>query len=112
MRKHWVLKAVKFAAIAVVAVAVFGAVVMVLWNWLMPPLFGWAAIGFWQALGLLVLSRILLGGFRGGPGHHRAWRHRMMERWEQMTPEEREKVRAGMRAHCCGSGAPGTESAV
>ncbi len=62
----------KFAAIAVVAVAVFGAVVMVLWNWLMPPLFGWAAIGFWQALGLLVLSRILLGGFHGGPGDHRA----------------------------------------
>ena len=61
MRKHWFLHLLKFAAFAVIAVVVAGVVVMGLWNWLLPDLFGWHAIGFWQAIGLLVLSRILLG---------------------------------------------------
>jgi hypothetical protein len=112
MRRHWVSKGLKFGAMAVVAVAVLGSVVMALWNWLMPSLFGWTEIGFWQALGLLVLSRILLGGFHGGHGGHPAWRRRMLERWERMTPEEREKVRAGMRTHCCGSETPRSEPAA
>jgi len=71
-----------------------------LWNWLMPALFGLHAINFWQALGLLLLSKILFAGFRGGPGGPMHWRRRMMERWEQMTPEEREKFRKGMRGGC------------
>ena len=44
-----------------------GTVVQLLWNWLVPPIFGWSSITFWQALGLLVLCRILFGG-RGGRG--------------------------------------------
>ena len=99
MRKRWAIRVVRFAAIAVVAVTVFSFVVMNLWNWLVPQVIGWHTINFWQALGLLVLSKILFGGFRGGPrGMH--WRHRMMERWQQMTPEEREKFREGMRGRC------------
>ena len=51
-------------------VFLFGELVMHLWNWLLPALFGWHPIGFWQALGLLVLCRILFGGFGGhGAGH-------------------------------------------
>ena len=100
MRKTWWLHGLKFAAIVVVALAALGAVVMGLWNWLMPGLFGWPAIGFWQALGLLVLSKILLGGLRGGPGRHMHWRARMADRWEHMTDEEREKFRAGMGRRC------------
>src|SRR5579872_4727188 len=99
MKMRWIMRRVKFALIAVLAVAVFGFVVMHLWNWLMPALFGLTMIGFWQALGLLLLSKILFGRFRGpGPAIH--WRRRMMERWEQMTPEEREKFREGMRGRC------------
>jgi hypothetical protein len=52
----------------------------------MPALFGWQLINFWQAVGILVLSKILFGGFRGRPGPHMYWRRRMMERWDQMTP--------------------------
>jgi len=52
------------------------------------------------------LSKILFGGFRGGP----PWRHRMMERWAQMTPEEREKFRAGMRGRCAPWGAPASDT--
>jgi hypothetical protein len=49
----------------------------------------------------LVLSKILFGGFRSYSGGGPRWRRRMMERWEQMTPEEREKFKRGMR-HGCG----------
>jgi hypothetical protein len=70
----------------------------------MPDLFGWQPISFAQALGILVLSKILFGGFRGGRpgGGHGGWRHRMTERWESMTPEEREKFQQGMRGRCGG----------
>jgi hypothetical protein len=102
MRRHWRQRKLLLAAIAVpmaalVAVLVF-LVLMALWNSLMPELFGWKPITFWQAAGLLILSRILLGGRFGGPRAH--WRHRMRERWERMTPEEREKFRTAMRARC------------
>jgi len=107
MKSSRVLRVLKFALFAVVMVAVLGYVVMSLWNWLTPPLFGWHVIGFWQAIGILLLSKILFGGFRGGPGGH--WRHRMKERWEHMTPEEREKFREGMRGRCGSFGAPAAE---
>jgi hypothetical protein len=97
MKTHWLIRGLKFVLFAVAAILVFGFIVMHLWNWLMPSLFGWRLINFWQALGLLVLSRILFGGFRGRPAGHMDWRHRLMERWEHMTPEEREKFRAGLR---------------
>jgi len=71
-------------------------VVMRLWNWLTPVMFGWQAITFWQALGLLVLSRLLFGGMglrgNGGSGFGR----RMRDRWVRMDPEERERFRRSM----------------
>jgi hypothetical protein len=95
----------------VVFVAIFGEVVMHLWNWLLPPLFGWHQVNFWQALGLLVLCRILFGGF-GGHGNDRRNKiqRRFDERWEQMTPEEREKLRQNWRSRCGGFEAPAGES--
>ncbi len=93
------LRILKFAAIAVLFLAAFSFVVMGLWNWLMPALFGWHVITFWQALGILILSKILFGGGRGRPRPHVYWRRRMMERWARMTPEEREKFRQ-MRGRC------------
>ena len=85
-------------------VFVGGEIVLHLWNWLLPPLFGWHMLTFWQAVGLLVLCRILFGRL-GGPPFRSAFRRRMHERWESMTPEEREKFRQGMRGRC-GFGAP------
>ena len=83
-----------------------------LWNWLLPPLFGFHVVTFWQALGLLVLTRILFGGHgmggRNGGGRQR-WNQR---KWDKMTPEEREKLR-GRYQGWCGPGptaeAPGGE---
>jgi len=88
---------VKIAAMGAAAVTALGFVVMSLWNWLAPAVFGGHAIGFWQALGLLVLTRILFGGFHGRPGGRNPGK-----RWEQMTPEEREKLRQGWRSGCRG----------
>ena len=96
------------APLAMLAMVVFifvgGQLVRLLWNWLLPPLFGWPQITFWQALGLLILCRILFGGWTGGGrgygmrGRMRErMRERMAERWEHMTPEEREKCRERMR---------------
>ena len=100
MKKGWVLKGMKLIFFFVLAALALTFVVMSLWNWLMPALFGLRVITFGQALGLLVLFKILFGGFRGRPGDRMWWRRRMMERWEQMTPEEREKFRQGMRGRC------------
>jgi chromate transport protein ChrA len=100
MKGKWIFRGVKFVVFVILAAAVLSFVVMRLWNWLMPGLFGLHSIGFWQALGLLLLSKILFGGFRGRRGPHTQWRGRMIERWAQMSPEEREQFREGMRGRC------------
>ena len=100
MKSNRVLRGIRFALFAIVFAAVISLIVMSLWNWLMPALFGLHTISYWQAVGLLILSKILFGGFRGRFGGSGHWRRRMMERWAQMTPEEREKFREGMRARC------------
>jgi hypothetical protein len=70
-----------------------GQIVKLLWNWLLPNLFGFKQISFWQAIGLLALCRILFGGMgMGGRCHRRA-----DGKWEKLTPEEREKLRDDIR---------------
>lgn len=90
-RRFWIFIPFIIAA----AVFIFGFVVMQLWNALLPVIFGIHTITFWQAIGIIILSKILFGGFRGGHGHHRGHAHwnEMREKWMQMTPEEREKRR-------------------
>lgn len=85
----------------IVFVAIGGELVLHLWNWLLPPLFGWRHLTFWQALGMLALCRILFGGFgwhgSGRSDVRRRISERMAERWERMTPEERERLRQSWR---------------
>ncbi|ALW83842.1 hypothetical protein AUC43_01225 [Hymenobacter sedentarius] len=105
-RKFWLLRGLRiflFAALFLTA-AVF--LTQYLWNWLVPELFHGPAIGLGQTVGLLVLSRILFGGFRGGgrPGawaqRRKAWQQRMAGRLEHLSPEEREKFRLQMQQRC------------
>jgi hypothetical protein len=84
----------------VIFIAIGGEIVLHLWNWLLPSLFGWHVITFWQALGLLLLCRILFGRMGGRSFSRSNFRRRMNERWDRMTPEEREKFRHGMRGRC------------
>ena len=82
----------------VLALAALGGAVMLLWNAVMPGVFiGARTIDYLQALGLLVLSRILLGGFRGHGGWHA--RQHWAGRWQAMSPEEREQFRRHMPRH-------------
>jgi hypothetical protein len=78
-------------------IVIGGEIVLHLWNWLLPSLFGWRQITFWQAVGLLTLCRILFGGVSGRGFHRSNYRRRMAERCERMTPEERERFRQRMR---------------
>jgi hypothetical protein len=81
-------------------VALLSFVVFALWNGVLSNVLGVKTITYWQALGLLVLARILFGGFpgrRGGPFGPPWRRHLMMERWQSLTPEQREAMREEMR---------------
>jgi hypothetical protein len=110
MRRRWLFIG-PMALLGIVLVAFIGGeVVRLLWNWLLPPLFGWREITFWQALGLLVLCRILFGGkgFHGGHRGTSSFRRRfadrmadrVADRWEHMTPEERARFRQRIRERC------------
>ncbi len=108
MRRHGLKTVLQVLMFLIIAIAGFGEAVHHLWNWLMPELFHLPLITFWQGVGLLALSWVLFGGWRGfrGPGRGRGahWRHQMSERWERMSPEERAKFREGMRGGCGRSG--------
>ena len=96
VRRHWVLKGLAFVVLCAAVLAVVSFVVMALWNALIPGLFGGPVVSFWQAAGLLVLSRLLVGGLRGRGGY--GWRHRgWQRRWERMSPDERERFREGFK---------------
>jgi len=104
MRTFWIGK---FIVLAAIFATVAGFAIMSLWNWLMPMLFGLSVINFWQALGILVLAKILFGfghgwgGHRGHWGHrHYYWKEKMEERLKNMTPEERERFRAEWKQRC------------
>ena len=103
MRRFWILRGLKMLAFAALFIAAAGYLVMALWNAVLPAAAGLHPIGFLQGLGLLVLARILFGGLRSR-GHGRwHWRARMRERWQQMSPEEREQFRAACGSrHRCG----------
>ncbi|MFN8588277.1 MAG: hypothetical protein U0704_10815 [Candidatus Eisenbacteria bacterium] len=96
------MKMLWIAPLAIVGFAAFVVlgswVTMTLWNWLTPSLFGWKELDLKHALGLLVLCRLLFGGFgmsRSGPPAF--MRRRMFERWERMSDEERARIRERMR---------------
>jgi hypothetical protein len=99
------LKILKILVLVVVAVTVFGWVTKELWNWLIPSIFGLRRITMLEAMGLILLGKILFGGFHKH-GHHgswserREWKRRMKGRWAEMSDEDRAKFRAGMKGRC------------
>lgn len=95
MKKHWGRKIGQMVAIGIAACAVFGFVVMSLWNWLMPAIFGLRVITFWQALGLVVLSKILFGSFHTHQGESKDSQRRKL--WARLTPEQRAKFDEGIQ---------------
>lgn len=100
MNKKWLFALIPFGIVAFVWIG--GEAVMHLWNWLAPALFGFRQITFWQGLGLLVLCRILFGGWGGGGSHGPKQQQRKRWHWERMTPEEYERFCEWMRSRRSG----------
>ncbi|MGE0771712.1 MAG: hypothetical protein AB7K37_08375 [Cyclobacteriaceae bacterium] len=96
---RWIAKMVVLGIIFIVLV---GFVTQLLWNWLVPALFAGPVITYWQALGLLLLAKILFGfgkgsGHRYGGGH---WKPYWKQKWDAMSPEDRERFKQKMREKC------------
>ncbi|WP_201747871.1 hypothetical protein [Chitinophaga vietnamensis] len=100
----------KKIGLVIMGLLFFAAVIFVtmsLWNWLIPELFHGPVITYWQALGLLILGKLLFGwhGHHGGWGgwrRRREWKERLRERMADMTPEQREQIKERLR-ECWGS---------
>ncbi|WP_333819309.1 hypothetical protein [Ohtaekwangia sp.] len=104
MRKEEVLKCI---LVGILAITVLGLVTMVLWNWLVPTLFNGPIITYWQALGLLILSKILFWGWGGKRHHYPAhgpapyWKQRFYEKFSSMPAEQREEFKRRMKEKWC-----------
>jgi len=94
MQRKWILIAPAAIVAMLAFIALGGEIVKLLWNWLLPGIFGW------QAVGLLALCRILFGGL-GGRGFRPG-----RKRWRNMTPEEREKFHQHVQSRCAGVAPP------
>jgi Ca2+/H+ antiporter, TMEM165/GDT1 family len=99
----WIKRAILFLIAIAAGVFIFGSAVMILWNSILPAVLGVSTITFWQALGILVLSKILFGGFCHG--HHRYYghEHTWNRKWRHLNKEEREKMKEEWNERCCGS---------
>ncbi len=94
-KKRWYL----FIPLGIAGLIAFGFAAMYLWNWLMPALFHLPEITFWQTVGLMILSRMILGFGCHGRRHHDHYHSKMHDKWAKMTPEEREQFREHLRLH-------------
>lgn len=107
-KKQWVIKKIVGMIILIpLCIGLLTFVVMSLWNGILVPVLNINAVTFWQALGIFVLSKILFGGFRGGRGGGCGgkrggppWKKDVFEKWQHMTPEERDSFKNEWRNRC------------
>jgi Ca2+/H+ antiporter, TMEM165/GDT1 family len=99
-KRYWGRKLIFIPLFIAAAIFVFGSIVMLLWNAILPTVLGVSTITFWQALGILVLSKILFGGFNGRRRcrGYRGSRHELWQKWNDMSPEEKEKMRNELKS--------------
>jgi hypothetical protein len=98
--------AIKIGIFAGLAIAALGTITMLLWNWLIPEIFAGPVITLCEALGILLLSKILFGSWKCGwgchshcyggkchSGKHSYWKNKMEQRIKNMSSEEKEKFK-------------------
>ncbi len=95
----------EWKGIGLIGILIVSFIIKLLWNLLIPELFGGPMITYWQAVGLLILSKILTGGFRGRYGggtcdHKGYWRTKIKQKMESMSPEERQRFKEGFKGKC------------
>ena len=98
------LKILGYAVFAIGLIFLVGFVVMLLWNAILPDILNAKPLNIWQAIGLLILSKILFGGMRWGGrgkgGYGPSKRKQWKEKWMNMTPEEREAMKEKWKNRC------------
>lgn len=103
MRNRKFSKATKFIfflpVVALIA-TLLGYTIMYLWNWILPEVANTGRLNFWQALGLLVLCRLLFGNFNKGRNHFHEKAQKMRSKWQSMNEEERAKFKEEYRNRC------------
>ncbi len=111
MRRYWMFKALKMLPLFALFIVAAGVVVMLLWNALIPAIFGFTEITWIQALGLMILARILVGGrgHVGGSGGRRRWRERWEKKMASMSDDERKKWKEEFGRSCWGQSSAGGE---
>jgi hypothetical protein len=94
-KKLWKRRAIILPIALAAGIFIFGSIVMYLWNAVLPDTLGVHNISFLQAVGILVLSKILFGGFPHGRGHREFYIHKkeLREKWMSLSPEEKERMR-------------------
>jgi hypothetical protein len=95
-KHNWKKKRLLFIPLMIIGAGLMVFLVMTLWNWLMPAIFGLITLTFWQAAGLLLLSKLLLSGFnfnKRGPRPPFA-KNGLREKFMNMTDEERKDFKA------------------
>lgn len=113
MKGKWILRGIGFTILVALGITAFGYAFMLLWNWLMPEIFGLGVINWCQGIGLLVLGKMLFGGWRSkwgggcggghcGSGYRGGWKNKWNEKMMNMTPEEREQFKLKMKEKCGG----------
>jgi hypothetical protein len=97
------IKIVIWGILCILFILGFGWVTMKLWNWLVPVLFNGPHISFIQALGLLLLSKIIFGGWgrHCGCGHKTHWKHRYYDKMSSMSAEEKARFKARVWEKWC-----------
>lgn len=95
-----VLWGILFAILMVVLVLLFGQLVMLLWNFVVPDITGWKSISFQQALALLLLCKILFGSFGKGGGGGRSMGSKWKNKWNAMSDEEKELLKDRFKQSC------------
>lgn len=106
--KNWLIKkGLKAMVFCLLFFVLIGGVTMALWNYLVPQLFNGPQITFMQAVGILLLSKILFGSFRPGwskcscnGGDKSHWKKRWEDKIANLSPEEKEKLRSKMAGKC------------
>lgn len=98
-------KCVAWCVMAIVFIFAIGWITMILWNWLVPELFNGPIISYWQAMGLLLLSKILTWGFSKGYHYRRDntpyWKKRFTDKFASLEPSEREAFKQKMKEKWC-----------
>jgi predicted tellurium resistance membrane protein TerC len=107
MNKSKTATVIKYVFIGILAAVAFGAVLMLLWNWLVPDIFGGPQLTLLQAIGLLVLSKLLFGGLGNRSSSHKKemWKKHYESKLSKMNSEEREKFKESLK-QCFKKGEP------